>query len=151
MTKEEFETLAGCRVSQEVYVDIETLYIAAGDVTKAEFCNFVCRHFYETEKSWKVLSNVLHGIATHIRTADEKLRTFAKRDFSAGNERYNMLKFMLECHDSPSTILAYSEEKLGPLDSAIIKIGEGMPLNKNEKETALRILANVNEGEKENN
>ena len=101
MTKKEFEELADCQVSQEVYEDIEVLYMAAGGVDNAEFWVDITRHLYGDEEKVLRLSDTMREIAKHIRKADENVRKARNEVSRMERKSEDLINFVIENPQSP--------------------------------------------------
>lgn len=140
MTQKEFEELTGRVVKPEDYSVIESLYMAAGDMDKKEFCKEIkamCAYDYATDEI--ELRECLREIGKHIDHIEAENRGL-KKGLNTRNEE--LAGFLLgKAHAYNDTDFRREAVKLVG-QSVVVKmtIKMGLPLWEEDKEYLCSIL-----------
>lgn len=143
MTQKEFEELTGRVVKPEDYSVIESLYMAAGDMDKKEFCKEIkamCAYDYADDKI--ELRKCLREISKHVDRIEAENRGLRK-DLRTRNEE--LAEFLIgKAHAYNDTDFRKEAVKLVG-QSAVVKMtmDMGLPLWEEDKELIRSVLEDL--------
>lgn len=143
MTQKEFEELTGRVVKPEDYSVIESLYMAAGDMDKKEFCKEIkamCAYDYADDKI--ELRKCLREISKHVDRIEAENRGLRK-DLRTRNEE--LAEFLIgKAHAYNDTDFRKEAVKLVG-QSAVVKMtmDMGLPLWEEDKEFIRSVLEDL--------
>lgn len=143
MTQKEFEELTGRVVKPEDYSVIESLYMAAGDMDKKEFCKEIkamCAYDYADDKI--ELRQCLREISKHVDRIEAENRGLRK-DLRTRNEE--LAEFLIgKAHAYNDTDFRKEAVKLVG-QSAVVKMtmDMGLPLWEEDKELIRSVLEDL--------
>ena len=143
MTQKEFEELTGRVVKPEDYSVIESLYMAAGDMDKKEFCKEIkamCAYDYADDKI--ELRKCLREISKHVNRIEAENRGLRK-DLRTRNEE--LAEFLIgKAHAYNDTDFRKEAVKLVG-QSAVVKMtmDMGLPLWEEDKELIRSVLEDL--------
>lgn len=143
MTQKEFEELTGRVVKPEDYSVIESLYMAAGDMDKKEFCKEIkamCSYDYADDKI--ELRQCLREISKHVDRIEAENRGLRK-DLRTRNEE--LAEFLIgKAHAYNDTDFRKEAVKLVG-QSAVVKMtmDMGLPLWEEDKELIRSVLEDL--------
>jgi len=126
MTKQEFETLTNRTVSDELFDNVNRLYMASGEMTKQDFC-----------KAWLKLTPsdrgnaIVHDIVEHCeqlaRTVDNLNRVIADQATQLDAARKNMSS-MQRTIDGQKDQIKYRDEKILQMQKVLNAVEEHVDL-----------------------
>ena len=143
MTQKEFEELTGRVVKPEDYSVIESLYMAAGDMDKKEFCKEIkamCAYDYADDKI--ELRKCLREISKHVDRIEAENRGLRK-DLRTRNEE--LAEFLIgKAHAYNDTDFRKEAVKLVG-QSAVVKMtmDMGLPLWEEDKDLIRSVLEDL--------
>lgn len=143
MTQKEFEELTGRVVKPEDYSVIESLYMAAGDIDKKEFCKEIkamCAYDYADDKI--EFRQCLREISKHIVRIEAENRGL-KKGLNTRNEE--LAEFLIgKAHAYNDTDFRKEAVKLVG-QSAVVKMtmDMGLPLWEEDKELIRSVLEDL--------
>lgn len=143
MTQKEFEELTGRVVKPEDYSVIESLYMAAGDMDKKEFCKEIkamCSYDYADDKI--ELRQCLREISKHVDRIEAENRGLRK-DLRTRNEE--LAEFLIgKAHAYNDTDFRKEAVKLVG-QSAVVKMtmDMGLPLWEEDKDLIRSVLEDL--------
>ena len=143
MTQKEFEELTGRVVKPEDYSVIESLYMAAGDMDKKEFCKEIkamCAYDYADDKI--ELRKCLREISKHVNRIEAENRGLRK-DLRTRNEE--LAEFLIgKAHAYNDTDFRKEAVKLVG-QSAVVKmtLDMGLPLWEEDKDLIRSVLEDL--------
>lgn len=128
MTKKEFEELTGRLISAEDYRLVEDLYMAAGNMGKAEFCKemrAMCA--YDAANDHIELRQCLKEIGRHVGAVDAELGLLKK---TVKDEKWGLAEFLIgkACAYEDSDFYREAVRLIGQREVTLMKLHMDLPL-----------------------
>lgn len=143
MTQKEFEELTGRVVKPEDYSVIESLYMAAGDMDKKEFCKEIkAMCAYDGANDEIEIRQCLREISKHVERIEAKYRRWG-RELRTHNEE--LAEFLIgKAHAYNDTDLRNEAVKIVG-QSVVVKMtmDMGLPLWEEDKELIRSVLEDL--------
>lgn len=133
MTKKEFEELTRRLITDEDYRFVENLYMAAGNMGKAEFCKEVrsmCA--YDGANDHIELRQCLKEIGRHVGVQDAELSLLKK---TVKDEKWELAEFLIgkACAYEDTDFYREAVKLIGQREVTLMKLRMDLPLWEEDK------------------
>ena len=140
MTHQEFEELTGRQVTPEDYHFIEILYMAAGEMSKSEFCeelHSMCPH--NVANNHMGLRRCLKEIGQHVATTEAELDTLRRETRQTHTDLAEILVGKA-CLYQDSDLYKAAIQLIGQREAVLLKLRLDLPLWDEDKRYILATL-----------
>ncbi len=141
MTKQEFQELTRREITKEDYRMVEKLYMAAGDMDKAEFCREIkAMCAYDAANDQIELRRCLREIAV---TVDKLTARINHMENAGGKKRQELAEFLLSKAGAYDDRDLYNEAErlVGRKSVVLLKLRAGQPLSADDMDYICNNLA----------
>lgn len=126
MTKQEFETLTKRTVSDELFDNVNRLYMAAGEMTKQDFCEAWLK-LTPSDRGNAIVHDIVEHCEQLARTVDSLNRVIADQATQLDAARENMSS-MQRTIDGQKDQIHYRDEKILQMQKVLNAVEEHVDL-----------------------